>query len=91
MRRNLGWSVLTLSCCSLVFSCQPRGGAGGVEGGLPPPEQAAKPCGPEGMIDDLEDNNNQVMVKDGRSGYWYTFVDEAGSTIEPTAGASLKP
>jgi endoglucanase len=89
MRRNLGWSILALGLCSLLaFSCRPKAGAGGEEGGgLPPPEKAATPCGPEGMIDDLEDNNNQVMVQAGRSGYWYTFVDEAGSTIEPTAGA----
>lgn len=45
------------------------------------------PCPPEGHIDDMEDNNNQTLVVDGRGGYWYTFVDDAGSTVTPTAGA----
>ena len=47
---------------------------------------AMKECGPEGLIDDFEDNNNQNTVTDGRGGYWYTFVDKAGSTVWPEAG-----
>lgn len=43
-------------------------------------------CGPEGLIDDAEDNNHQGAVLEGRGGYWYTYVDESGSTISPTAG-----
>ena len=50
-------------------------------------DAAIAPCGSEALIDDCEDQNNQVIVQDGRSGYWYTYVDEVGSTIEPTAGA----
>jgi len=41
----------------------------------------------EGLIDDGEDGNNQVLVRDGRNGYWYTYVDELGSTVEPEAGS----
>lgn len=66
------------------FGC--HAGAGGDAEALPPPEQAAAECGPEGLIDDGEDNNNQALVQGGRSGYWYTFVDESGSTVEPAAG-----
>jgi endoglucanase len=44
------------------------------------------PCPASALIDDGEDNNNQVMVQDGRSGYWYTYVDKEGSTIDPPAG-----
>lgn len=44
-------------------------------------------CGPDGLVDDMEDNNNQTAVVEGRGGYWYTYVDDAGSTIEPTAGS----
>ncbi len=44
------------------------------------------PCPASALIDDGEDNNNQVIVQDGRSGYWYTFVDHVGSTISPAAG-----
>jgi endoglucanase len=42
-----------------------------------------KECPPDFAIDDAEDNNNQVLLRGGRSGYWYTFVDKAGSTITP--------
>jgi endoglucanase len=47
---------------------------------------ALKECGPEGMIDDFEDNNNQNTVIDNRGGYWYTYVDKVGSTVWPEAG-----
>ncbi len=47
---------------------------------------ATAPCGAEGLIDDGEDGNNQVAVREGRSGYWYTYADE-GSTVTPTPGA----
>jgi endoglucanase len=42
-----------------------------------------KECPPDFAIDDAEDDNNQVLLRGGRSGYWYTFVDKAGSTITP--------
>lgn len=46
------------------------------------------PCQvPEALIDDADDNNNQTAVVDGRGGYWYTFVDDLGTTVWPTAGA----
>ncbi len=37
----------------------------------------------DGLIDDLEDGNNQVQLTAGRAGYWWTAKDEKGSTIEP--------
>jgi len=46
-------------------------------------------CGPEGLIDDCEDNNNQVMKQGGRAGYWYSMVDSEGSTIEPPGGSTF--
>jgi endoglucanase len=46
-----------------------------------------KPCtGPDGVISDGENSPNQVNVVAGRGGYWYTFADEAGSTITPMTG-----
>lgn len=47
---------------------------------------ALKSCGPDGLIDDFEDNNNQNKVVDNRGGYWYTYVDKVGSTVWPEAG-----
>lgn len=38
---------------------------------------------PDGLLDDLEDANNQTAKTGGRGGYWFTFVDELGSTIQP--------
>ena len=38
------------------------------------------------MIDDGEDGNNQNLPVENRGGYWYTFVDKAGSTVTPMAG-----
>lgn len=38
---------------------------------------------PNGLIDDLEDGNAQVTELDGRNGYWFTFVDPWGSTVQP--------
>lgn len=50
------------------------------------PEGRACPPG-EGMISDGEIGPNQTNPIKGRGGYWYTFVDNAGSTVTPTAGA----
>jgi endoglucanase len=49
------------------------------------PPTSAVPCS-ECVIDDAADTNDQIAVQDGRSGYWYTFVDSVGSTISPPAG-----
>jgi len=48
-----------------------------------------KECPPDFAIDDAEDNNNQVLLHGGRSGYWYTFVDKAGTAISPPAGTKF--
>jgi endoglucanase len=37
----------------------------------------------QGMIDDLEDGNGQILPLEERAGYWYTFADEEGTTILP--------
>jgi endoglucanase len=42
-----------------------------------------KECPPDFVVDDDEDDNNQVLIRGGRNGYWYTFVDKAGSTVTP--------
>lgn len=72
---------LILLAFGLGAACVPKASSALKQGA-----DATKPCGPTGLIDDGEDGNNQVMINDGRSGYWYTFVDDSGSTIEPQAG-----
>lgn len=46
-------------------------------------------CGALGLIDDCEDNNNQGKVLEGRGGYWYSFADPSGTTVEPEAGGTF--
>jgi hypothetical protein len=48
---------------------------------------AANTCEAQAMIDDAEDRNDQVLVRQHRGGYIYTFVDTAGSTVTPGATA----
>src|SRR5499427_1241408 len=51
-----------------------------------PAASAYKDCGPEGLLDDGEDGNNQNLPVGGRGGYWYTFKDKGTTTVDPTAG-----
>lgn len=46
-----------------------------------------KACPPDAEIENAEDGNNQIIIQDGRSGYVYTDIDSAGSTIMPKGGA----
>jgi len=34
-------------------------------------------------LDDLEDGDGRSLVTDDRGGYWYTYKDNAGSTVDP--------
>jgi hypothetical protein len=58
----------------------------------------SKPVGPRAvnagakltssLIDDFEDGNNQSILADARGGYWYTYADKEGTTIEPAGNFS---
>lgn len=57
------------------------------------PETPAAPTLPEAvgaatcsntLIDDLEDGDSRSVVTEDRGGYWYTYVDKEGSTVEPS-------
>src|SRR5262245_21972624 len=54
--------------------------------GAPIGNTGLKECGAEGLIDDGEDGNNQNLPNDNRGGYWYTFRDKKGTTVDPVAG-----
>jgi endoglucanase len=45
-------------------------------------EAKLAPC-PQGLIDDAEDGDSQINKTEGRDGYWFTFADTEGSTVEP--------
>ena len=59
--------------------------------GAPIGNTGLKECSAEGLLDDGEDGNNQNMPNDNRGGYWYTFRDKKGTTIEPVAGEDGGP
>jgi hypothetical protein len=75
-------AVVVLSVVlSILGACVPPGAR-------PESAQGAayKECGPDGVIDDFEDNNNQINVVGDRGGYWYTYADKEGSTVWPEQG-----
>jgi len=46
---------------------------------------------PGGMIEDLEDGDNQAIKQEGRGGYWFTYSDKAGSTVSPMGAFKPAP
>lgn len=74
---------LSVVACLAVVGC--GGSITGPDGAAKDPEGAS--CGPSGLVEDGEDNNNQVIVQDGRAGYIYTYMDAEGTTITPKAGS----
>ena len=53
--------------------------------------ETSMPVCPNGLLDDAEDGNTQVILTDGRDGYWYAFVDTWGSTLEPHGLFQMAP
>lgn len=74
---SLGFLALFASAC---FGPPPADDASRTK------EEPLKSCGPGGVIDDAEDNNNQISPAEDRGGYWYTFADKQGTTVTPMAG-----
>jgi endoglucanase len=75
--------AITIAAMPACYPVPAGGGAvaavsGGESGGL-------SKCA-DGLVDDGEDGDHKVADKGGRGGYWYTYVDKAGSTVTPTAG-----
>lgn len=48
-----------------------------------------KKCTVGDVIEDAENNDNQVVVKDGRNGYIYSFGDNNGTTMTPEANTTF--
>lgn len=73
--------ILLIGIAAVIGGCTPFGVR-------PPSDQPPvfKECGPDGVIDDFEDNNNQISVFDDRGGYWYTYADKLGSQVWPVEG-----
>jgi endoglucanase len=83
--------ALCAAITSLVSLAAPAAHAapapGAVAGAVPSLAAAGfRDCGAAGLLDDGEDGNNQNVVGADRGGYWYTFRDKRGTTVEPAAG-----
>jgi hypothetical protein len=75
----------------VVAAC---GGGAAAAGGAAPPQGAKQPdsamgvitpskaC-PDAVVDDAEDNDSKVLPQNNRGGYWFTYADDHGTTIEP--------
>ena len=82
-------AILILVAAAAATGCIPKAQPGSSAGAENTPE--GRPCSGDGVIDDGEDGNNQVNPAKGRAGYWYTFVDTAGSSIVPAGQFSMTP
>ncbi len=51
-----------------------------------PGSPARSSCSRDVVIEDGENHDNQVIRHEGRNGYMYTFSDDVGTTVTPTAG-----
>jgi endoglucanase len=71
-----------LALVAMSAGCDAGPAAAG-PGATSPAATALKSCGPDGLIDDGEDNNNKIAAVSGRGGYWYTYGDKLNSTIAP--------
>jgi endoglucanase len=84
MKQMFSLTVLTMVGCVALVGCRKRVDPGSAEVRETPEGRA---CPPQvGMISDGEANNNQTNPIQGRGGYWYTFVDKAGSSVTPLSG-----
>ena len=72
-----------------VTGCEKGAGAPAKSASSPAP--SAMDCAVASTIDDVEDNDSQIAVSDGRSGYMYSYADESygkgGTTITPRPDA----
>ncbi len=46
-------------------------------------DQTSRSCEELAMIEDADDGDDQTLVRAGRGGYLYTYIDAQGTTIEP--------
>lgn len=52
------------------------------------PEAMGKAACTTPSLDDLEDGDGRSLVTDNRGGYWYTYKDSGGSTVDPQGSFS---
>lgn len=81
---NFAVTLLGLSLAVPLVGCKKRVAVTGAD---VQNSDEGRACPKEvGLISDGENNSNQIADVQGRGGYWYTFVDDAGSAVAPEAG-----
>ena len=73
----------------IAIATLPAGGCIGVSakskvgpGGTPPIKRCrAFRVADDGALDDFEDGNTQILVQDGRDGYWHIIRDNSGGQL----------
>jgi endoglucanase len=91
MKKAWAWVIGVVWVGGLVPSCvdsEPPARSPSAQGAT---EAPYTPCPRTYVVDDMEDDNNQVISQLGRSGYWYTFADKGGTTIDPAPGGHFSP
>ncbi len=87
-----GAALIGLSSTACIGVSQSQGSSGARSSAGPTPFKADKSLqickngvrvASDGLIDDFEDGNTQLMVIAGRDGYWWKAHDPNGSTIGP--------
>lgn len=48
-----------------------------------PRQEEVHTCAEKALIENAEDQDDQIMLREGRGGYLYTYHDTAGSKIQP--------
>jgi hypothetical protein len=75
-----------LRCLSASRAARPHGGL--LAGPVPRAAQVSvNTCDEKALIDDCEDGDDQILTREGRGGFFYTFADKAGSTVSPSETA----
>lgn len=60
-------------------------------GATPAAKKAEMPICPNGLLDDGEDGNGQLIKVDHRDGYWFTFADTEGTKFSPRGPFQMAP
>lgn len=72
--------VTSVLFATAIAACAPSGGSTNADAATP---QNIGACGPDALILDAESSEDQVLLRQGRSGWLYSFIDETGSTVTP--------
>lgn len=72
------------ACVLFGAGCSAVAGARADDGAFAPIDMGG--CTRAAVVEDAENADHQVITHAGRNGYIYSFLDDVGSTITPTAG-----